>query len=474
MKQKSLVLILMASVLSLSPCVPALGQGPNSGGIPATDWARYQDEAITLLQQYIQINTSNPPGHEILAADFFHRLFDAAKIPNKVYPYAPNRADFYAIVKGDGTLRPLVLLNHMDVVRAQPESWKKLPFSGAILHGMLYGRGAEDMKDEGLMQAMVMLIAARHHLALRRDLIFLATADEEVNDTGSAWFIKNHSDLLRGAEYLITEGGANLITTHRGTIYGIDVAEKAPYWVTLTARGRGGHGSIPLPDSAPNRLVEALHRVIHWQTPVHLLPSVEEYFHQIASVENEPLASKFRNIRQSLKNPDFVKQLSADEDFDYQIRDTVALTVLKGSEQTNVIPDTASAQLDVRLLPGDDPAVFTQELKQVIDDPRIEITPVTVFRKPNSSSTHTELYRTLVSVIHQYNPKALVVPLLDSGYTESQMYRQLGINCYGFVPIEVTPEVDATEHAANERVPVEQIRRGIKMLYEAVARVEQP
>ncbi|MGH9455396.1 MAG: M20/M25/M40 family metallo-hydrolase, partial [Terriglobia bacterium] len=107
-------------------------------------------------------------------------------------------------------------------------------------------------------------------------------------------------------------------------------------------------------------------------------------------------------------------------------------------------------------------------------DPGIEITPVTVFRKPNSSSTHTELYQTLVSVIHQYNARALVVPLLDSGYTESQMYRQLGINCYGFVPIEVTPEVDATEHAANERVPVEQIRRGVKMLYEVVARIEQP
>jgi acetylornithine deacetylase/succinyl-diaminopimelate desuccinylase-like protein len=476
MPRKSIlfIIILLVALSQLTAFPPLAAQEPRNGSISSADWSAYQDDAVNLLQQYIRINTSNPPGDEIKAAEFFHRLFDTVSIPNQVYIYTPNRADFYAVLKGDGEFRPLVLLNHMDVVRADAKSWGEPPFSGTIVNGVLYGRGAEDMKDEGLMQAMVMLIAARQHRPLKRDLIFLATADEEVDDTGSEWFIKNHSDLLRGAEYLITEGGANLITPDHGTIYGIDVAEKAPYWVQLTAHGRGGHGSIPLPDSAPNRLVEALNRVIHWQTPVRLLPSVEEYFHQIAAVEPEPLASELRNVRQSLKNPDFVKQLSAAADFNYQIRDTVSLTMLKGSEQTNVIPATASAQLDVRLLPGDDPAVFAQELKKVIDNPNIDVAPVIQFRPPNSSSTHTKLYQSFVTVIHEYNPKALVVPLMDSGYTESQMYRPLGIDCYGFVPIEVTPELEATEHAPNERVPVDQIRRGIKMLYEVVTRMEQP
>jgi acetylornithine deacetylase/succinyl-diaminopimelate desuccinylase-like protein len=434
------------------------------------DWNAYQDETVKLLQEYLRIDTSNPPGNELKAAEFFHGLFDKAGIENTVYEYSPGRADIYAILKGDGTLRPLILLNHMDVVRADPASWKVPPFSGEIVDGELYGRGAEDMKDEGLLQAMVMLIAAREHLPLKRDLIFLATADEEVNDTGSAWFLAHHPELVKSAEYLITEGGSNLIYPGRGTMYGIGVAEKAPYWIRLTATGPGGHGSIPLADSAPNRLARAMYRVVNWKTPIRLLPSVEEFFHQIASTEREPRASQFRHIRQSLKNPAFVKMITADENYNFMLRDTVSLTVMKGSQQTNVIPDTAYCQLDIRLLPGEDPKLFREQLRKVVADPKIQIEPISSFRQPNSSSTDTMLYHLFEKVVHEYSPQALITPALGSGYTESQMYRPLGISAYGFVPVEVSPEVEDTQHAANERVPVEQLRRGVKMFYELVAR----
>jgi acetylornithine deacetylase/succinyl-diaminopimelate desuccinylase-like protein len=442
--------------------------------LKAIDWAHYQGEAPRLLQEYLRIDTSNPPGNELAAAEFFHRLFDENGIPNTIFPYAPQRANLYAVLKGDGTLKPLVLLNHMDVVRAEPQNWAAPPFSGEILNGEIYGRGALDMKDEGLLQAIVMLIAAREHLPLKRDLIFLATADEEVGDTGSAWVLANHPELVRGAEYLITEGGSNLIYRGRGTVYNIGVAEKAPFWVRLTAKGRGGHGSIPIPDSAPDRLVRAMGRVLNWETPIRLLPFVEEYFHRIAEIEREPFASQFRSIRQALRDPSFAKSLSEDEDYNYMLRDTVSLTVMKGATQTNVIPDTASSELDVRLLPGEDPEAFLTELRAVIADDRIEIEPISRYRQPNSSPTDTFLYRTIEKVVHEYSPKALVAPSLNSGYTESQMYRLLGITCYGFIPVEITPELDSTEHAANERVPEEQIRRGVKMLYEVVARVASP
>jgi len=409
----------------------------------AIRWDSYQDQAVRLLQKYLRIDTSNPPGNEQAAAEFFHKLFDSYGIPNTVFTYAPARANLYAVLKGDGTLRPLVLLNHMDVVRAEPRNWKAPPFSGQILNGEVYGRGALDMKDEGLLQAMVMLIAARERLPLKRDLVFLATADEEVGDAGSAWVLKNRPDLVRGAEYLITE----------------------------TATGRGGHGSIPISDSAPNRLARAMARVVDWETPVRLLPFVEEYFHRIAAIEKEPMASKLRDIRAALKDPAFARALAGDEDYNYLIRDTVSLTVLKGSEQTNVIPDTSSCELDVRLLPGEDPQAFLAQLRAVVADDRIAIEPISRYRAPNSSPTNTLLYRTIEQVVHQHNPRALVVPALNSGYTESQMYRPLGIFSYGFIPVEITPELDSTEHAANERVPADQIRRGVKMLYEVVARV---
>ena len=462
--------LLLATILPVvCSSVAALGQTFADEAVPKAHWESYQNEAVRLLQEYLRIDTSNPPGNELKAADFFSRIFDDAGIPSTVYPYAPGRANIYAVLKGDGSERPLVLLNHMDVVHANSANWRVPPFSGEIVDGEISGRGALDMKDEGLLHAMVMVIAARERLPLKRDLIFLATSDEEVGDTGSAWILEHHAELVRDAEYLITEGGSNLIHPGQGTIYGIGVAEKAPFWLRLTARGQGGHGSIPIADSATNRLVRALQRVVDWPTPVRLLPAVEEYFHAIAHLQPEPRASQFRNIRGSLSNPAFVKSLMNDEDYAYLLRDTVSLTVLKGSPQTNVIPDAASAELDVRLLPGTDPKEFLSQLRKVVADDGIEIEPLSRFRTPNSSSTDTALYRVIEQVVHQYNPQALVTPVLNSGYTECQMYRPLGLTCYGFAPIELTSELDSTQHAANERIPVEQLRRGVKMLYEVVA-----
>jgi acetylornithine deacetylase/succinyl-diaminopimelate desuccinylase-like protein len=465
-KLRPLRVLLILATLSFS----AFAETQLDDHLRAIAWPPYQDETVKLMSEYLRIDTSNPPGNELAAAEFFHRLFDQAGIQNTLYPYAPGRADIYAVIKGDGTLRPLIMLNHMDVVQADPRSWRVAPFSAEILNGEMYGRGAQDMKDEGLLQAMVMVIAARQHLPLKRDLIFLATADEEVNDTGSAWMLENHPEQVRGAEYLITEGGTNLIIQGRRTVYEVGVAEKAPFWLRLTASGRGGHGSVPIPDSAPDRLVKALARVADWQPPIRLLPSVEQYFRAIAALEPEPRATQFRDIRKALQDPAFARSISGDEEYNFLLRDTVSLTLLRGGIQTNVIPDTAYAELDVRLLPGEDPNVFLGQLRSVLGDDSLQITSLNRFKPPNSSSTDTSLYRLIEQVVHQYNPQAIVAPALEGGYTESQMYRPLGITCYGFNTLEVTPEVDATQHAANERVPIEQLRRGVKILYELVAR----
>jgi len=318
-------------------------------------------------------------------------------------------------------------------------------------------------------------MAAREHLPRKRDLVFLATADEEVGGTGSQWMIANHAELLRPAEYLITEGGSNLLDSQGRALYGVGVGEKMPCWVRLTARGRGGHGSMPIADSAPNRLVRALQRVVDWESPVRLLPGVEKYFHEVAELQSEPRAEKFRNIRAALRDPSFLKSLTEDEDYNYLLRDTISLTMLRAGEQTNVIPDSAYCELDVRLLPDRGSEEFLRELKRVVADDSIEIQPLSTTRTPNSSPVDTSLYRIIEQVARQLNPKALVAPALNSGYTESQIYRTLGIRCYGFGPVEITPQIDASQHAANERLPAEQIRRGVRLLYEIVARtVNEP
>ncbi len=191
----------------------------------------------------------------------------------------------------------------------------------------------------------------------------------------------------------------------------------------------------------------------------------------MAKLEAEPRASKFRNIRESLRDPAFAREILDDENFAYMLYGTMSLTVMKGSKQTNVIPDMAYCQPDVWLLPGMDPKTFLSELRSGVADHGIRLEPTSRFRIPNSSSTDAAFYRIIEQTVDKYNPQALVVATLNSGYTASQMYRSLGIACYGFVPIEITPELDAIQHAANERMPVEQIRRGVKMLHEIVVRV---
>lgn len=435
-------------------------------------WPSYEEEAVRLLREYLRTDTQNPPGNEVRGAEFFHRLFDQAGIPNTTYTYAPGRANFYARLKGDGSRRPIILLNHMDTVRADSTQWKVPPLAGEIVNGELYGRGALDMKDLGLLQAMVLLIMAREHVPLRRDLIFLATADEEVGDRGSEWMIRNHPELLKDAEYLLTEGGSAILAPSGRTLYKIGVGEKAPLWIKMTATGRGGHGSVPIPESAPNRLVRAAYRVTEWQPPIRLLPAVEEYFHEIASVESEPLAGKLRNIAESLKDPAFVKELpSRYPSYNVLLRDTISLTMLEAGRQTNVIPDTASCALDARLLPGEDPQAFLAELRKVVDDDRVQLEITAQFGPANSSPTSTPLFRLIQKILHAEAPDAVVAASLDQGYTESQMYRKLGIAAYGFIPVVVSPEVNATKHGANERVPVAQFRSALRVLFEVARQI---
>jgi acetylornithine deacetylase/succinyl-diaminopimelate desuccinylase-like protein len=359
----------------------------------------------------------------------------------------------------------------MDVVTADPSAWTVDPFSGEIKDGAIYGRGALDMKNEGLLHLMTMLLLKKHGPSLSRDVIFLATADEEVHDEGSLWMIANKADLFKDAEYLLTEGGDNLLENGAVKFVGVDVAEKAPFWLQLTASGLPGHGSRPIADSATNRLVRAMNRILDWETPIKLLPAVEKFFKDIAPLQPEPLRSKFANISESLKDPSFAKELSSNREYNFLLRNTISLTMLNGSKQTNVIPNTATCNLDVRLLPGEDRQEFLKALRDVIKDPTIKVENVNTFKPPNSSSIDTELFATIARVTKAYHPEAIVTTKMLSGYTESQLYRQLGITAYGWAPFYITVAEGESVHGNNERITVKNVREGTKEFYEVVSAI---
>jgi len=449
--------------------------GLTSDGIPLDRLKQYADLAVQWQREYLRIDTTNPPGNEARAADFFKKIFDQEGIENRVFSYAPRRADLWARIphSTSSPRRPIVLLNHMDVVTSDASHWKVPPFSAEIVDGSIYGRGAQDMKNEGLAQFMVMVMLKREKVELDRDVVFLAVSDEEVDGTGSDWFIEHQRDLLGNAEFLINEGGENLLE-HNGHVkyVGVDVGEKAAFWLHVVAHGRAGHGSLPIADSAPNRLVQALNRIIAYRTPLKVLPVADEFLRAMAPYEPPARAEKFRNIRQALEDKNFQREVEQDESLNYLLRDTIALTMLGGSEQTNVIPPEAWANLDVRLLPGDDPKEFLGTIRHVVDDPNVSVEPLNAdFRLANSSPTDTALYSAIQKVSAQYFPGTPVVPRLDSGYTENQRYRPLGINSYGFTPYTSTEEEGSTEHGNDERIRVEEVRRGFRVLYDVVTTV---
>ena len=437
--------------------------------------SQYSDLAIEWERKYLQIDTTNPPGNEIRAAEFFKRIFEQEGIENQLFEYAPGRADLWARIPRTTAeaQKPIILLNHMDVVTSDPAQWKQPPFSGAVVDGSIYGRGAQDMKSEGLAYLMTMILLKREKVALNRDVIFLAVSDEEVNDSGTDWFLAQHRELLDGAGFLINEGGENLLERGGRVKYiGVDVGEKAPFWLHVVARGHAGHGSRPRADSAPNHLVRALDRITDYRPPFKVLPVVDEFLRQMAASEPPERAKQFRNIKAALKDRDFQIEIERDESLNYLLRDTIAVTMLGGSAQTNVIPAEAWANLDVRLLPGEDPNAFLEMLRRVVADPQVTISPqYDRFLPANYSSTDSQLYRAIEHVAGQYFPGAPVAPMLMSGYTESQRFRPLGIVAYGFCPYTETEEEGSTEHGNDERIRVEEVRRGFRVLYDVLMEV---
>jgi acetylornithine deacetylase/succinyl-diaminopimelate desuccinylase-like protein len=462
--------------LSAEPAAPPEEPGPamTSYRIPAARLRKYSDLALAWMQRYLRIDTTNPPGHEMLAVSFYKKILDQEGIENRAFEYAPGRGDLWARLPHTTAQaqRPIILLNHMDVVTSDAAHWKVPPFSGEIKDGFLWGRGAQDMKDEGLAQLLVMVMLRRERVELDRDVIFLAVADEEADGTGTDWFIAHQRDLLGNAEFLINEGGENLLENGAVKYVGVDVGEKTTFWLHVVAHGRPGHASRPILDSAPNRLVRALDRILAYRTPLKVLPVVEEFLRDMAPYEPPEQAREYRDIRNAIEDKKFQQDVEKDESLNFLLRDTISLTMMGGSEQTNVIPPEAWANLDVRILPGGDPKALLEQIRQVVDDPNVTIEPLNAeFREANYSPTHTALYDAIHKVSAKYFPGTPVVPHITSGYTENQRYRPLGINAYGFSPYTATEEEGNTEHGNDERIRVEEVRRGPRILFDVVAAV---
>ena len=442
----------------LSTTASAQGRGPE-----------LQDEAVAWLQSYIRVDTINPPGNEAAGVEFFKKIFDAEGIAYETAESAPGRGNIWARLEG-GDQPALMLLHHMDVVPANKASWRTDPLSGEIKDGYVLGRGALDTKSSGILHLAAFVALHRAKTALNRDVIFMATADEEAGGFfGVGWLVKNRPALFKNVGYVINEGGDGQV--HEGrTQFGIEVTQKVPYWLRLTARGEPGHGSTPRVSSSVTTLIGALDRLRQHQFEPRIVPAVAAYFKGIAPAAAPAWRERFADITRAIRTPGVVAELQRDDPGRHTlVRNTCSITRLGGSDKINVVPPEAWAEIDCRLLPDQDPKLFLAELGRVLGRD-IQVETIMGFT-PAVSSTDTELYRVLEAVCREHFPDAPVVPSVLGGFTDSHFLRDLGITAYGFTPVVIPFEDERTIHGNNERISVENMRRGVTMMLEITRRV---
>jgi len=439
-----------------------------------TDWRAITEEATELLSQYLRINTTNPPGNEIAAARWLAAVLQRDGITAQIFEPRPGKANLYARLRGDGSARPLILLNHMDVVLASPEHWQVDPFGGAVRDGHVWGRGALDMKGQGIVQLMTLLVLKRSGVPLTRDVIFLANSDEEIGaGVGAGWFVEQHPELVRDAEFLLNEGGTIRVDAG-GTVeyYGIGTTEKSPFWLDLVARGTAGHGSRPTPDNPVHRLVRALARVAAWDTPLVVTPAVERYFRDLATVERDSVRRRwFADIRAAVRDTAAARVITGDLTYNALLRTTISITGLRASDKTNVIPPVATAAVDVRLLPGQSPDSFRAALARVVNDTAIVIRPQSATWSATESGVDTELYRSIVAAARARHPGALITTPMLAGFTDSHYFRRMGITSYGLSPFPLSEEDARGVHGNDERLSVTALAFGVRFYYDVVTRV---
>jgi acetylornithine deacetylase/succinyl-diaminopimelate desuccinylase-like protein len=432
------------------------------------DTDKLGEEAVRRTQEYIRINTTNPPGNEAQTVAYLARVFKEEGISFDTASSALGRANIWARLKGSGTEPALVLLHHMDVVPADPRYWEVDPFSATVKGGDIFGRGTLDMKSIGILHLETFLALHRAHIPLKRDVIFIGTADEEAGGTyGAGWLVKNHPEAFKGAALLLTEGGSGVLQDGRQQ-FSIEVTQKVPLWLKLVSTGTPGHGSRPPVSSSVNALVRALYRIQTHDFAPRLVPAVDAYFKGLAVNAAPEWKDAFQNMTKGAANKDLLLRLQNEQPgLVALVRNTCSITMLQASNKVNVIPPEADAQIDCRLLPDQDPTAFVTELESAIAEPGIKIEKILGF-SPAVSSTDNPLYRAIVEVTRRHFPGANIVPGVSTGFTDSHFFRDLGIASYGFAPFLIPAAEESGVHGNNERISIENIRRGTAMMLEMV------
>ncbi len=443
---------------------------------PALSQASTTDPTASLLIDLIRVNTSNPPGNERQLAEVLAPHFRAAGFDVKVIQTPDSaKAIVVARLKGDGSKRPVLIAAHADVVGVERDKWSVEPFAGVVKDDHVYGRGAIDFKGGMAVFARAAMMLAERKIPLARDVIFVAQADEEGGGSyGTSWLAREHwADI--DAEFALNEGGWIMKADDGHVRYvSISTADKVSIPMTVTARGTSTHSSMPRPDNPIFSLARALAKLSEYETPLSITPDTKQFFTALSRTSAPPMSGYFRDLVGSdparARRADAI--VSRDPLLHSLVRNTIAPVIIQGGFRANVIPGSASATVNLRLIPGSDLNAFLATLRKVVGDPSIEMKANTpAYAQTAPSSENTDLYRALVAAAHALFPGAEVTPYLFQAGTDAMAWRSRGVPVYGIYPYPIDADELTRMHGNDEKVSITALKQGTEMIFKTLVDV---
>ncbi len=417
------------------------------------DWPAVEKHALELLQKYVRISSVNPPANTVEAAALIKGELEAAGFTPKLYTSGPDgQTNMIVRLAGrDRSKKPLLLLNHFDVVPVDAKAWGSIdPFGAAIQNGQIWGRGSLDMKGLAVEQITALIELKRAGIVPPRDIVMVSTSDEESNGKlGIQWMVNNHFEEMDPA-YVLDEGGAGKceLFSPGKLVFGIAVGQKQSLWLRLRAKGTSGHGSQPIAENANMILLDAIHKAMSVPPATKPVAVVQEMKRAVGGTFSD---NKFVNA--TLDN-------------------TMSLTTLQSGVGTpvkvNVIPSIAEATIDCRLLPGVNADEFQSDVKARINDPRVTVERLSDPIDAGVSSSETPLFAAMRKALLKEHPTAVVTPMLVPYGTDEVRLRIRGIPSYGFMPMVLDTATIATMHSDQERIPVAEFLRGIRIYFDVL------
>ncbi len=435
--------------------------------------AALEAETLKHFQALIQADTSSPPGNEIRAVEYLKKVLDAEGIPYQVFAKDPQRPNLVVRMKGNGSKRPVLVLGHTDVVTVDAKKWTFPPFGATLDGGYVYGRGTVDDKDNLVAGLMLVLQLHRNKTPLERDVILLAESGEEgAPEFGAQFMIDQHFEAI-DAEFCLAEGGGVVRAGGKVKQANVGTTEKEPRPIELIVSGPAGHGSVPNQNSAVLAVSAAVGRIGAWKPPLRLNETTASYFKQLATMSSPELAQRYRDLLNSdpkVHRPVEDWMLVNEPGHWSMTHTSLVPTIITTGFRYNVIPSDAKATIDVRLHPDENQDAFLDQVRKVVNDPKVEVRWFRDrYRPAGGSRLNTEAFTAIEAQIKKHY-ETVTLPTMGTGATDMAQIRSKGVQCYGIGP--ATDSEDAQKgfgaHSDQERIMVSELHRFVRFQHDVV------